>query len=545
MNSNASFNSDGMENQNNPQDPLHQNNNNFIPHQYFSHMPSHLHPMQQQQQQQQQYVQAQQYVPIYGHPQYPPPHLSDPIQVLKNQQSFGGMDTQSFVKTMEYKKEQEISKQYSYKLEMLRLSMQANIPGNMIPQLFSNDSNIFKNNSSLAIDSSGIQDEANYSKSLPHPNSDVVLIDPHKQIRLQTVGTASISDYDEDTNSESSLANSGNLMPPTFKRQHKRTNSPSRIGGLGVKALNKIVSVNESQENSRNNSRISSMNSIQNDMDKPTLFKPTIRSFTNSNKGSVVPSAQNSRVSSIRVSSVQNKDIQNPSNNNPPVGSFKPQHKRFNSLPTALKPSPFLRSFKQTNNSDFSKVDNQTSEALLQLSQERYSRLSEASKHSRKRSYDFSNTMNREQIDLNFVNNQDAPNLEYVLNKKFKFGADAKHQVVFPNTSPDTDFENLSNSQSRTVSDCSVTGNTNKQAANKFLSSQAETAETKNNNQGDGGVDHDTTIEEEEDINNTSNNEVESSDKKVQFAEPQQQQLEGPQQSFVQRHTNTLESILN
>lgn len=543
MNSNASFNSDGMENQNNSQDPLHQNNNNFIPHQYFSHMPSQLHPIQQQQQQQ--YVQAQQYVPIYGHPQYQAPHLTDPIQVLKNQQSFGGMDTQSFVKTMEYKKEQEISKQYSYKLEMLRLSMQANIPGNMIPQLFSNDSNIFKNNS-LALASPEIQDEGNYSKSLPHPNSDVVLIDPHKQIRLQTVGTASISDYDEDTNSESSLANGSNLMPPSFKRQHKRTNSPSRIGGLGVKALNKIVSVNESQENSKNNSRISSMNSIQNEMEKPTLFKPSIRSFTNSNKGSVLPSAQNSRVSSIRVNSDQNKNIQSPSNNNnPPVGSFKPQHKRFNSLPTVLKPSPFLSSFKQTNNSELSTVDNQTSETLLQLSQERYSRLSDASKHSRKRSYDFNNTSNREQIDLNFINSQDAANMEYVVNKKFKFGTDLKHQAGFPNTSPYTDVEYNSNSQSRTVSDCSVTGNTN-QAANKFLSTQAETADTKSNNQGDGDIDHDTTIEEEEDINNTSNKEAESTDKKVQFVEPQQhQQHEAQQSAFVQRHKNTLESILN
>lgn len=582
MNSNTSFNSDGMDGQNvSPNIPFSKNDKPFMQQQYFSQVPPQAHPSQVGHppqvghpipHQQSQYMHPQPFVPMYGHSQYPPlAPVFDPMQVLRSQQqAYGGMDTQSFVKTMEFKKEQEISKQYSYKLEMLKLSMQANIPGKMIPQLFSNDSQLFKKETSGSVEHADINEQSSYSNSLPHPNSDVVLIDPHKQIRLQPVNTACISDYVEEANPETPLSSAGNLMPPSFKRQHKRTNSPSRIGELGVKELDKMGSVNESQENSR----ISSMNSNHYDEPPPALFKPKMRSFTNTSHSSVVSTAHNSRVSSIRHNPDQpvkinlnptgQPSLQNNRNSNvvPPVGSFKPQHRRFNSLPSVLKPSPLIKTSKKSTNIGDSKDDNQTTEALLKLSQQKHaSFLGVPSTHSRKRSYDLMNFRSREQIDLNRIENQDTSNLQYVVNKKFKFGNNKQEQQQnpFANISPGTDHDPLSNHESRTSSLTQANGNNNNNnpLSNKKFNQQELTANTnEDNNESnidnndenmqvedeDDFQDHETTIEEDE-TNDNDNSDKEDINKKVQFVEIQSTQSQ--HSPSVKKRANTLESILN
>lgn len=341
------------------------------------------------------------------------------------------MEAKSFIKSMELHKEQEITKQYAMKLEMLKLSMKANIPGNMIPQLFHNDQH--SGSAEMAHPYDRVSQQDHKIKELPHPNSDVVYIDPSRSIRLRTFSGEETDDLEktpENTTKTNNQPENYNAIPNLqFKHQNKRTNSPFKIGEAGVKALDSnAISLNESHESRVNNmsevsSRISSMHEGE-----PILFKPKIHSFNTGiledNKG--VQSSLNSRVASVRHT-----------NEFPEQKPFVKTHKRFNSLPSILKPSADISPSKQPTHKrarsvyfKHNKVDSQTSQALLELAQNKAFEKPTYNMHNRKRSYDFG-THQSSSIDLDVVKRQKnthhdfLPNsgeLQYTINKKFKFG---------------------------------------------------------------------------------------------------------------------------
>lgn len=378
-------------------------------------------------------------------PNYPPvfyenPNINYHMQMQVHHQR-STLEAKSFMKSMEFQKEQEITKQYAMKLEMLKLSMQANIPGNMIPQLFHNEQQSSSTEKAeLAQSYERVSQQDHKIKELPHPNSDVVYIDPSRSIRLRSFSGEETDDIEKTPENLTKFNNQPenyNTIPNLqFKHQTKRTNSPFKIGEAGVKALNSNgISLNELQESragnmSEGSSRVSSMH--END---PVLFKPKIHSFNSGilddNKGT--QSSLNSRVASVRHN-----------NEFPEKKSFVKTHKRFNSLPSILKPSADISPSKQPTHKrtrsvyfGHNKVDSQTSQALLELSQNKAFEKPTYNMHNRKRSYDFG-THKSSTIDLNAIKRQKNmqsdffPNnaeMEYTINKKFKFGNSAENDT--------------------------------------------------------------------------------------------------------------------
>lgn len=373
-------------------------------------------------------------VPTYPPVFYENPNINFHMQVQHQRST---LEAKSFIKSMEFHKEQEITKQYAMKLEMLKLSMQANIPGNMIPQLF-NSENPGQPEKTSAHSYDKVSQQDHQIKELPHPNSDVVYIDPSRSIRLRTLSGDETDDLErtpENTTKTNQPENYNAIPNLQFKHKSKRTNSPFKIGEAGVKALNSNgISLNEMQESrvstmSEANSRVSSMH------DEPVLFRPKTHSFNSvleESKGT--HSALSSRVPSTRHT---NDAEQKP---------FVKTHKRFNSLPSILKPSADISPSKQQAHKrassvyfKHSKADSQTSHALLELSQKT---AFEKPSHSRKRSYDYG-THQLSSTDPEAVKRQQnmhdlpAPSnkYEYTINKKFKFGSRTEHPTALRTSS--------------------------------------------------------------------------------------------------------------
>ncbi|KAL6932119.1 hypothetical protein ACO0OL_003594 [Hanseniaspora opuntiae] len=372
-------------------------------------------------------------VPSYSPVFYENPNINYHMQ-MQVQHQRSALEAKSFIKSMEFHKEQEITKQYAMKLEMLKLSMQANIPGNMIPQLFHNDQRSGSpEKAELAHPYDRVSQQDHKIKELPHPNSDVVYIDPSRSIRLRSFSGEETDDIEktpEDTTKTNNQPENYNAIPNLqFKHQNKRTNSPFKIGEAGVKALDSNgISLNESQEIRVNtmsevNSRVSSMHE-----NEPILFKPKTHSFSSGilEDDRAMQSSLNSRVASVRHT-----------NEIPEQKPFVKTHKRFNSLPSILKPSADISPSKQPTHKrarsvyfKHSKVDSQTSQTLLELSQNKAFEKPTYNMHNRKRSYDFS-THQSSSIDLDVVKRQKnthhdffptSGEMEYTINKKFKFG---------------------------------------------------------------------------------------------------------------------------
>lgn len=388
-------------------------------------------------------------------PNYPPPFFCENPNInyhmqMQVQHQRTTLETKSFIKSMEFQKEQEISKQYAMKLEMLKLSMQANIPGNMIPQLFHNDQNIIQGDRPATPEQySRVSYQDHRIKELPHPNSDVVYIDPSRSIRLRTFSDNNeTEDFEKTpenvTNNIYDQAENYNTVPQLhFKNQSKRTNSPFKIGEAGVKALNsKNINMNEAQE--RNDSRISSINEISgrnsrvtstNEND-PMMFKPKMHSF---NTG-ILEDNRSTNSSTLHFKGASVKHSPDSSQ----TKSFVKSHKRYNSMPSTLKPSADISPLKQTAHKrtrsvfyGHNKSDSQTSEALLELSQNNAFKKTTHNMHSRKRSYDYG-THQAASIDLNAIKRQkniytenikSHEDLEYTVNNKFQFGNTTENEI--------------------------------------------------------------------------------------------------------------------
>ncbi|KAH3901281.1 uncharacterized protein SCODWIG_00825 [Saccharomycodes ludwigii] len=228
---------------------------------------------------------------------------------------------QTLHKALELKCYQEVTKQQFYKLELIKSAMQANIPGNLIPQLFSNntafpmqidmakskDNNLNSiNNIKQPIPGTNVENESNILKnqkiklqtfkfppeSSKTPTSLYTSNSIHRSASVEQTGAKDITTIDN------------NSIPEHKIKTHRRTNSPARIGAKAVEALNgDSANFTEEQEDAY--------------MGRDNVHDTN--SYTNRITGS--PIDMNCKTTNIR--------------------NFSPSHRRNQSLPAVLKPSPF------------------------------------------------------------------------------------------------------------------------------------------------------------------------------------------------------------
>lgn len=405
-------------------------------------------------------------------------------------------DNLSLCKALELRNQQEVTKQHFYKLELLKLSVQAKIPGDLIPSIFcqsTNSNGIPKNAHLLQTLSTNPQESVAQSpfKDLPDPNSDVVMINPTQKIKLQnfkfppeTSGssspvsgsrntspngkTGSCSLFDSASTTDSS--GSGNI-----RRSHKRTASPARIGAEAVKALNgnNTMSLTEEPESHQS----------------PTLKRKQVQF---ANKGVFVNDQHSTNEKGLQL-------IEKP--------VFQKTHRRIQSLPSVLKPSPFspeLFSFK----TNFKNSDTRSTLSSKDSNKNLHS--------ANKRSH--TDLKSTKVIDLDAARSTG----DYQINKKFKFGFLAEGNVQAEKTNNNNENRISSVSTQETSDEDEYEGN-----------------QTNSN-------DSDTTIEEDCEFND-SKPFVEQEAEKPIFVHEQPTVSAPESGNFVRAHkrANTLDSILN
>ncbi|KAL6948722.1 hypothetical protein ACO0QE_001195 [Hanseniaspora vineae] len=405
-------------------------------------------------------------------------------------------DNLSLCKALELRSQQEVTKQHFYKLELLKLSVQAKIPGDLIPSIFSTSTNangLPKSADLLQNFNTNSQEPAGTSpfKDLPDPNSNVIMINPNQKIKLQnfkfppeTSGSSSPVSASRNTSPDAKIA-SGSLFDSAsttdstisnnFRRSHKRTESPARIGAEAVKALNGNHTMTLTEEPEIQQS--------------PTVRRKQVQFVS---KGVFINNQHNASENEVEL-------IEKP--------VFQKTHRRIQSLPSVLKPSPFspeLFSFK----TNFKSSDTRSTLS----SEDSKKTLPGASKRPHR------DVHNTKMIDLDAASSTG----DYQVNKKFKFGLPTGTNVQTEKTS----------------------------ANDKNRISSVSTQDTSDEDEYEGNLtnsnDSDTTIEEDCELTD-SKSFVEQQPEKPVFVHEQSTEKAPESGNFVRAHrrANTLDSILN